>query len=98
MAGYEKQHASRNGVTQIISYTTTTAITNAFGSETYQIRIASNAACHYHIYDTTGSATATTSDPYLPANFIEYVTVSPGQKISAVQDVGAGILYVTELS
>lgn len=93
--------SSRVGVTQIISYDGTTAITNAFGLQTYQIKIASTTACNYHIYDAGGSATASnTTDPWLPANWIDYVTVSPGQKISAIKASGgtAGILTVTELS
>jgi hypothetical protein len=103
MAGYEKQHASRNGVTQSIAYDTTTAITNAFGSETYQIRLCADSACNYRIGD--GAQTATTADPFLPANFVEYVTVSPGQRISAIKaatnglvTATAGTLWVTELS
>lgn len=92
--------SSRLGITQIISYDGTTAITNAFGVQTYQIKIASTTACNYHIYDSTGSATASnTTDPYLPAAWVEYVTVSPGQKISAIKASGgtAGIITVTEL-
>jgi hypothetical protein len=95
------QLSSRIGVTQIISYDGTTAITNAFGAQTYQIKIMATTACNYHIYDSTGSATASnTTDPALPANWVDYLTVSPGQKISALKASGgtAGILTVTELT
>jgi hypothetical protein len=95
------QTSSRNGTTQIVSYDGTTAITSAFGAQTYQIRVVATTACNYHIYDSTGSATASnTTDAYLPAALIEYVTVSPGQKISAIKASGgtAGVLTVTELS
>lgn len=99
------QPASRIGTTQTIAYSTTVSATNPFGTETYQVKLVSNSACHYHIYDTTGSATATTADPFLPANWVEPVTVTPGQKISALQaatnglvTATAGTLWVTELS
>lgn len=97
--------SSRTGTTQTIAFDSTTPITNAFGAQTYQIRLMTNAACHYHIYDSTGSATATTADPILPAIWVEYVTVTPGQKISALKAVAAGVvlssagtLWVTELA
>lgn len=99
------QSSSRVGVTQTIAYDATVAITNAFGSQTYQIRLAADSACHFHIYEAGGTATATTADPFLPANWIETITVTPGQKISAIKAATnglvtgtAGTLWVTELS
>lgn len=99
------QPAYRVGTTQVIAYDATVPITNAFGGETWQVRLVSNSGCHYHIYEAGGTATATTADPYLPANWIESVTVSPGQKISAIKaatnglvTATAGTLWVTELS
>lgn len=99
------QMSSRYGVTQTIAYDATTAVTNPFGAQTYQLRLVANSACHIHIYDVGGSATATTADPYLPANWESYVMVSPGQKISAIKaatngltTATAGTLWITELS
>lgn len=95
----------RLGTTQTIAFDATTPITNAFGTETYQIRIVSNSACNFRIYDSTGTATATAADPFLPANWETVVTVTPGQKISALKaatnglvTATAGTLWVTELS
>ena len=97
------QVSSRNGTTQAVAYTgTAAASTNAFGTQTYKIRISANSACHYAI----GTApVAIVTDAFLPANTIEYVTVTPGQKISAIQAATAGLvtatsgsLWVTELS
>lgn len=95
----------RIGITQAIAYDATVPIANAFGEQTRQIRIMSNSACHFHIYESGGTATATTADPPLPANFFEIVTVTPGQKISAIKaatnglvTATAGTLWVTELA
>lgn len=85
--------ASRGGTTQTIAYDSSTAITNAFGAQTYQVRLAANSACHYKIGD--GAQTATTSDPFLPANVIEYVAVSPGQSISAIKAATNGLVTAT---
>jgi hypothetical protein len=99
------QQADRIGVTQTIAYDATVPITNAFGAQTFKIRIVANSGCHYRVYDTTGTATATTADPYLPAHWISEITVSPGQKISAIKaatnglvTATAGTLWVTEVS
>lgn len=105
MAFLDKVASSRQGVTQTIAYDATVPITNAFGDQTRQIRVVSNSACHIRIYDTTGTATATAADPFLPANWIDYYTVSPGQKISAIKaatgglvTATAGTLWVTEMT
>jgi len=103
MSFFPKQPASRVGVTQTIAYNASVAITNAFGPETYQLRLVADSACCYRIGD--GAQTATTADPFLPANTVEYVIVSPGQRISAIKaatdglvTTTAGTLWVTELS
>lgn len=97
------QNSARNSTTQTIGYDSSTVATNAFGAQTRQLRLASNSACHYAIGD--GAQTATTSDPFLPANTVEYVTVSAGQRIAAIKAATAGLvtatagtLWVTELT
>ena len=103
MSFFPKQPSSRNGSTQTIAFNASVAITNAFGPETYQLRLVANSACCYRIGD--GAQTATTADSYLPANQIEYVIVNPGQRISAIKaatdglvTATAGTLWVTEMS
>ena len=95
----------RPGVTQTVGYDATVAVTNAFGAQTRQIRIVSNSACHFRVYDSTGTATATAADPFLPANWETFVTVTAGQKISAIKaatgglvTATAGTLWVTEIT
>jgi pyrroline-5-carboxylate reductase len=75
---------------------------SAFGSQTYQVRLVANTACHYKVG--SGSLTATTGDVYLPANWVEYVMVNPGENIAAVEAATGGLvtatvgtLWVTEL-
>lgn len=103
MSFFPKQHASRVGISQTIAFDSSVAVTNAFGVETYQLRLAANAACCYRIGD--GAQTATIADTYLPANVVEYVIVSPGQRIAAIKaatnglvTATAGTLWVTEMS
>lgn len=103
MSFFPKQPSSRAGATQTIAFDASVAITNAFGPETWQIRLVADASCCYRIGD--GAQTATTADTYLPANAIEYVIVSPGQRISAIKaatdglvTATAGTLWITEMS
>jgi hypothetical protein len=93
----------RELVTQAISVgAASTQIGAPFGAQTRQIRIAANTACNVQIGD--GSAAATAASPFLPANAIEYVMVSPGEVLAAIQaatgglvTTTAGTLWVTEL-
>lgn len=93
----------RWGTVQTVTCTTvSTAITNAFGSQTYAVRLVANTACHVAIGD--GAQTASTTNAFLPANWVEYVTVTRGQRLSAIQastnglvTATAGTLIVTEL-
>jgi hypothetical protein len=103
MSFFPKHPSSRVGATQTIAYDASAAIANAFGSETFQLRLVANSACCYRIGD--GAQTATIVDTFLPANVIEYVIVSPGQRISAIKaatnglvTATAGTLWVTEMS
>lgn len=103
MPFFTKQNSSRIGTTQTIAYDGSVGIASAFGSATYQARLVASSGCCYRIGD--GTQTATTSDPYLPANVVEYVTVSPGQQIAAIKaatnglvTATAGTLWITEMS
>jgi len=78
------------------------AASNPFGAQTRQVRIVANTACNVQIGD--GVATATAGSPFLPANWVEYVMVTPGEFIAAIEAASnglvtatAGTLWVTEL-
>jgi hypothetical protein len=97
------QQAPRLSTTQTIAYDGSVAVTNAFGAQTYQIRLVANSACHVAIGD--GAQTATTANTLLPANWVETVAVTPGQRISAIKAATSGLvtstagtLWVTELT
>lgn len=84
------------GTSQTITTGAASALlTNAFGPYTTVVRLVATAACHVKIGNPT--ATATASDPYLPANTPWFIEVAPGQKIAAIQNAAAGVLHVTEM-
>lgn len=88
----------RQGATQNITTSGTSAVvTNAFGAQTYRVRLtAKGADCWFRIGD--GTPTATTGDTFMAAGSVEYFTCTPGQKVAAIQDSAAGTLNVTEVS
>lgn len=107
MPSQPKNSSSRQGVVQAVAYTSAAAtITNAFGSQTYQARLSASSVCQYVVSEATSVTSATTAiGTLLPSNWVEYVTVSPGQKISVIRaatdglvTATSGTLNVTELS
>ena len=93
-----------DGTTQIIAYDGSVGVTSVFGPQTRQVRLVANSACNVHVYEADGSSTAASTDPYLPAHWVQYATVTPGQKISAIKagtnglvTSTAGTLWVTEV-
>lgn len=83
----------RLGAAQNVASTTTSSTSTAFGATTYQIRVATSAAINYRVSD--GTPTAVTTDTLLPANWVERVIVTPGQKLAVI---GTATVNVTELT
>jgi tRNA A37 threonylcarbamoyladenosine synthetase subunit TsaC/SUA5/YrdC len=95
-----KQPSSRQGVTQALAVgAASAALPNAFGSDTFQVRLSATAACFYLITESASPVAATDANAaYLPSGIVEYVTVTPGQKLTAIQATASGTLTVTEVS
>ncbi len=89
---------------QAIAYTGASVSAAArFQSQTRQLRLASSSVCFYRVTDQVTAATIT--DTMLPANWVDIVSCSPGQTISAIRAVADGLntvvngtLNVTELT
>jgi hypothetical protein len=88
--------SSRLGATTVFTLSGSSQASAAFGAETFQIRIATSGQPAYIKVD-DGTPTTTTSDALMPANWIDYVTVTPGQKIAVLQAGTAGLISVTEI-
>src|SRR5262245_36710835 len=88
--------ASRLGTNTTFTLSGASQATAAFGAQTYQVRVAAGAQPAYvRIDDGTPAAAAT--DPLMPANTIDYFTVTPGQKLACLQAGTAGTLSVTQM-
>jgi len=85
----------RLGTHQSVAFTGTAGtITNAIGTGVHKVRVVITSAGYIKI---GVSPTATTSDVYMPADTPEYFTISPGEKVSAIQVGTGGTLHVTEI-
>lgn len=83
----------RLGTGQTIAPAGASAASTAFGATTFQVRVCSTAAVNYRV--DSGTPTAVATDTLLPANYVEIITVSPGQKLAAV---GTATVSITEVS
>jgi hypothetical protein len=80
---------------QSVAFTGTAGTTSAVGAQTRKLRIVVTAAAYVRV----GAGAATTADVYFPVSVAgEYVICNPGQTVSAIQAVGAGVLHVTEVT
>lgn len=81
---------------QSVAYTGTAGtIANIVGPYITKVRVVATTAAYIKIGN---SPTATTSDVYMPADSPEYFTITPGQKVSAIQVASGGTLHVTEIT
>ena len=78
-----------------VAYTATAGQSNAFHAQTTVVRVVATSACYIKF---GSNPTATTSDHYLPADWVEYFKVTGGDKVSAVQASAGGTLSVTEMT
>ena len=69
----------------------------AFAAQTSLIRLATGAVGVF--YRTGANPTALVTDPYLPPNWTEYITATPGEKIACIQPTSpSGTFSVSELT
>jgi hypothetical protein len=79
--------------------------TGVFGTETYAIALSfpgstsSTSGVRIKIVDPSTSVVTSTGDFLLPANWVEKIKVSPGQRLSALSnDAGTPSLSIVELT
>ena len=92
--GHKANHLFNGPSQDVVSGVASAEIAVPFGASTQVIRIVNKVACRYIIGATPQTALATSA--LLTADTIEYVAVKPGQVISAIQDIAAGVLNVIE--
>ena len=96
---WDKQPSSRYSLSTTFTLTTASQSTAAFGAQTYQIRVATGATVAFlKIGDGTPTATTTGDSALLPANTVDYWTVTPGQKAAVIGTAGTNQVTITGVS
>jgi len=82
---------------QTVAYTGTAGhTTNVVGNGVYKVRIVCTTDAFVLAHAPTDSDATTSTGHFWPANSVEYMTVNPGQRISAIQLSSGGNMYVSE--
>jgi hypothetical protein len=89
-------HFGKHGASQVISVTTSSQQSTAFGAQTTIVRIANSSTSHLHFAVGTNPTASNTTAPSLPINSVEYIEVSGGDKIAVIAPV-ATIFSVTQI-
>jgi hypothetical protein len=93
---FDKQPSSRVSTNTTFTLTTAAQNTANFGSQTYQIRVAtSSQACFIKV---DNSAVATTTDISVGTNLVDYFCVTPGQRASVISIAAGGQVSITEMA
>jgi len=85
----------RLGTVTVITMSGTSQASAAFGAYTTMIRIATEAQPGYFLIGTAPTAAATSH--IIGAGCVDYITVTPGQKIAVLQAGTAGNISITEM-
>lgn len=85
---------ARWSASQDVTYTGTAGTSTAVSSGVTKVRLLATTDCRVKV--TNAGTAAISTDTYLPGLAAEYITVSGGDKISAIQVSSAGTLNITE--
>ena len=94
----DRQHSSRVWKSQATAITTgtTSQSLSAFDTQTRQVRVTSTLPVWIKYGD--GAQTAAAGDTYLPANVVDYFTVSPGQTLAFIStSTSSGYFSASEM-
>lgn len=81
------------GASQVVAFTGSSAQSVALAAATTLIRVTSNQDCFLAF---GSNPTATNTAFFLPAGAVDYLGVTPGTKVAALQATAGGNLYLTE--
>jgi len=88
---------NRLGAAQKFTMSGTSQATTAFGTQTRVIRVATHDQPAY-IKIGPGTPTAAATETLIPIGYVEYFSVSPGEKLAVFQGGTAGAFTVTEMA
>jgi hypothetical protein len=88
---------NRLGTINSFTLTGSSQSTTAFGSQTYRVRLATEAEPAYFSAPAASPTAGSTTSNLIGAHRIDYIDVAPGQKIAVLQATTGGKITITEL-
>ena len=84
--------------TQVMTVTASSVQSTAVGAGVTILRLANGAGSHCHFQIGSNPTASLTTSPTLPANAIEYVACSPGDKVAVIRSGTATDVSITQIS
>jgi hypothetical protein len=86
------------GTTQVMTVTASSVQSNAIASDCTIIRLAVSGAAHCHFQIGSNPTASLTTSPMAPANSVEYLKVSGGDKVAVIRGGTAVDISITQVA
>src|SRR6266446_1856708 len=99
---FDKMPSSRITSSSRFALTTASQSTAAFGAQTYQIRIATSnlvgsGVCYFKVGESGGVTADSSSSAAIGSNVVDYICVTPGQKVAVSAETAGGFIIISEM-
>ena len=99
---FDKMPSSRITSSARFALTTASQSSAAFGAQTYQIRIATSnltgsGVCYFKVGEAAGVTVDSTSGGGIGSNVVDYICVTPGQKVAVMAEAAGGFVTISEM-
>ena len=86
------------GTTQVMTVSASSVQSIAIASDCTIIRLANGSAAHCHFSIGSSPTASLTTSPMLPANAIEYIKVTGGDKVAVIRGATATDVSITQVN
>jgi hypothetical protein len=85
------------GTTQVMTVTASSVQSNAIASDCTIIRLAVGNAAHCHFQVGSNPTASLTTSPMAPANSVQYIKVTGGDKVAVIRGATATDISITQV-
>ena len=85
------------GTTQIMTVTASSVQSNAVAAGCTIVRLANSSTAHAHFQIGSNPTASLTTSPMLPANAVEYIKVTGGDKVAVIRGGTATDISITQV-
>ena len=85
------------GTTQVMTVTASSVQSTAIAADCTIIRLANGSTAHCHFSIGSNPTASITTSPMLPANAVEYIKVTGGDKVAVIRNATATDISITQI-